>query len=72
MISAPQLALTRPEACLINCVRGPLVKEFDLVTALKNGQIRGAAPGALHFDVVSGRICGPGGQGSTRQTTRCN
>ncbi len=33
MISAPQLRMTRPEAYLINCARGPLVSEADLVAA---------------------------------------
>ena len=50
MISAPQLALMRPEAYLINCARGPLVKEADLVEALKAGQIRGAALDTYEFE----------------------
>ena len=50
MISAPQLALMRPEAYLINCARGPLVKESDLVAALKSGQIRGAALDTYEFE----------------------
>lgn len=33
----------KSSACLINTSRGPLIKEADLVTALKQGLIRGAA-----------------------------
>ena len=33
----------KPTACLINTARGPIVKEDDLLTALRNGIIWGAA-----------------------------
>ncbi len=43
MIGAPQLALMRTEAYLINCARGPLVDPAALLEALDQGQIAGAA-----------------------------
>lgn len=42
MISGPQFALMKPTAMLINCSRGGIVNEADLVKALKNGTIAGA------------------------------
>jgi D-3-phosphoglycerate dehydrogenase len=43
MINADRLALLRPDAYLVNVARGPVVLEADLVDALKNGQLAGAA-----------------------------
>ena len=43
MISKPQLAMMKPTAVLINCSRGGIVCEEELVEALKNGTIAGAA-----------------------------
>ena len=43
LISARELALMKPTAFLINTARGPIVDEAALVTALKDGQIAGAA-----------------------------
>jgi D-3-phosphoglycerate dehydrogenase / 2-oxoglutarate reductase len=42
MIGAPQLALMKPSAILINTARGELVDNAALATALKNDQIKGA------------------------------
>jgi D-2-hydroxyacid dehydrogenase (NADP+) len=43
LIAAPQLALMKPSACLINVGRGPVVDENALVDALRAGRLRGAA-----------------------------
>ncbi|MFT6398060.1 MAG: D-3-phosphoglycerate dehydrogenase [Bradymonadia bacterium] len=43
IIRAERLALMKPGAVVINAARGPLVCEPDLVAALQNGTIRGAA-----------------------------
>ena len=43
MIGARELALMKPSARLINCARGGLVVEEDLVRALTEGRIAGAA-----------------------------
>lgn len=43
MIGARELGLMKPSACLINCARGELIVEQDLIQALKTGQIAGAA-----------------------------
>lgn len=42
MISARELSLMKPTAILINTARGPVVKEDDLVVALRDGVIAGA------------------------------
>lgn len=42
LISAPELALMKSSAFLINTARGPVVDEAALVTALRRGQIQGA------------------------------
>jgi D-3-phosphoglycerate dehydrogenase / 2-oxoglutarate reductase len=43
MISAPQLALMKPTAILINTSRGPCVQERALIDALLRGRLAGAA-----------------------------
>lgn len=43
IVSATDLAMMKPTAFFINTSRGPLVVEQDLLEALKNGAIRGAA-----------------------------
>jgi glycerate dehydrogenase len=48
LIALPELRRMRPNALLINTARGGLVKEEDVVTALRRGMIGGAA-----FDVTS-------------------
>lgn len=42
MISRPQLAMMKPSSILINCSRGGIVNEKDLVEALRGGIIAGA------------------------------
>jgi glycerate dehydrogenase len=48
LIGAPELALLKPSALLVNTARGGLVEELALAAALRNGQLGGAA-----FDVLS-------------------
>lgn len=43
LVRAPELALMKPTAFLVNSARGPIVNEDDLVHALSNRQIAGAA-----------------------------
>jgi D-isomer specific 2-hydroxyacid dehydrogenase, NAD binding domain/Aldehyde dehydrogenase family len=43
IISAKELALMKPTARLVNTSRGPIVVEADLLAALRNGKIAGAA-----------------------------
>lgn len=43
MINAEKLAMMKPTALLVNVARGPVVVEKDLVAALENGVIAGAA-----------------------------
>ena len=57
LIAAPQFALMKRSAFLVNTARGELVNEPDLVAALRNGVIRGAA-----LDVFAGiNVFAPGG-----------
>lgn len=49
IISAPDIALMRPSAYLINTSRAPIVNEIDLIRALKEKQIAGA--GIDVFDI---------------------
>jgi phosphoglycerate dehydrogenase-like enzyme len=41
-IGAPELALMKPSAYLINAARGPIVDEAALIDALRAGRLRGA------------------------------
>lgn len=43
LINADRLAVVRPDTYLVNVARGPVVRESDLVDALKSGRIAGAA-----------------------------
>lgn len=43
LINAERLCLLRPDAYLVNVARGPVVRENDLVEALKDGRLAGAA-----------------------------
>jgi D-3-phosphoglycerate dehydrogenase len=47
LIGAPQLAMMKPGAYLINMARGPIVDQAALVEALRAGQIAGAAVDVL-------------------------
>jgi len=42
LVTARELALMKPTACLINTSRGPIVVEADLIAALRAGRIAGA------------------------------
>jgi phosphoglycerate dehydrogenase-like enzyme len=46
LVGAPELALMKPQAYLINTSRGPIVDEAPLIAALRTGRIAGAG-----FDV---------------------
>lgn len=50
MIQTKQLEMMKDSAYLINCARGPLVKEEDLVRALENNVIKGAALDVYEFE----------------------
>lgn len=43
LIDAARLALMRPDAYLVNVARGPVVMEQDLIDALNDGRLAGAA-----------------------------
>lgn len=43
LINADRLALMKPSSFIINTSRGPIIKEVDLIAALQNGKIAGAA-----------------------------
>jgi phosphoglycerate dehydrogenase-like enzyme len=43
LLGAPQFALMKPEAVLINTARGPIIQQAALIDALQSGRIRGAA-----------------------------
>jgi len=50
LINAERLAIMKKNAILINTSRGPVVDELALVTALRNGTIRGAALDVFEFE----------------------
>ncbi len=43
LVAAPDLALMKPTARLVNASRGPIVVEADLIETLRSGRIAGAA-----------------------------
>ena len=43
MVNAASLARMRKGVCIINCARGALINEPDLLAALESGHVRGAA-----------------------------
>jgi D-3-phosphoglycerate dehydrogenase len=50
LINAETLSQMKRSAILINAARGPIVKEVDLVHALQNGMIAGAAMDVFEFE----------------------
>ena len=59
MIAAPQLAHLRPHALVVNCARGGVIDEADLLEALDAGRLAGAA-----LDVVAVEPPPPDGTGA--------
>ncbi len=43
LINKDTLAMMKPTAYIVNTARGPIIKEVDLIEALQNGRIAGAA-----------------------------
>jgi phosphoglycerate dehydrogenase-like enzyme len=43
LLGAPQFALMKPDAVIINTARGPIIQQAALIEALESGRIRGAA-----------------------------
>jgi phosphoglycerate dehydrogenase-like enzyme len=83
MIGSAEFAKMRPSALLVNVGRGPLVDQQALYTALRDGEIGGAAidvwydypssgntgaPSALPFHELSNLLMTPHSSGLTRQT----
>lgn len=50
ILGAPELALMKPSALLVNTSRGPLVNEKSLLSTLEQGNIRGAAIDVYDFE----------------------
>ncbi len=50
MFTIKEFSLMKPSAYFINCARGPLIKESDLVTALTEQKIAGAALDVYEFE----------------------
>jgi D-3-phosphoglycerate dehydrogenase len=50
LINAATLAQMKPSAILINTARGPIVKEADLISALQNQKIAGAALDVFEYE----------------------
>lgn len=62
LIDAERLRLMRPHAYLINCARGGVIVEHDLLAALDDGVLAGAA-----LDVFGDEPPAPGGPGAALQ-----
>ena len=50
LIALPQLQAMKPSALLINCARGGIVNELDLIQALQTKEIAGAATDVLSVE----------------------
>lgn len=50
LIAGPQLAMMKQGSYLVNAARGPLVREADLVAALRSGHLAGAAIDVYEFE----------------------
>jgi len=58
MIGARELAMIKPTAYLINCARGDLIVEEDLIEALNEGQIAGAGLDVFTAEpAIDPRLC---------------
>lgn len=53
-ISAREFAMMKPTSIIINCGRGPMIVEEDMIAALQSGQIGGAG-----LDVTAKEPCDP-------------
>lgn len=76
MISMPQLEKMKPTAIVINCARGGIVNEHDLVEALEHGTIAGAGidvyehePPSADDPLLSARhlVCSPHSASMTKE-----
>lgn len=54
LINAETLAKTKPGVRIINCARGELVKEVDLLQAIESGQVAGAALDVFEIEPPTG------------------
>jgi len=54
LVGAPELALMKPDACLVNTSRAPIIDMEALTTALAAGQIGGAAIDVYDLEPVPG------------------
>src|SRR6266705_5695274 len=43
MVAAREIALMKPGVCIVNCARGGIINEGDLLAALESGHVAGAA-----------------------------
>jgi phosphoglycerate dehydrogenase-like enzyme len=49
-VTAHQIGMMKPTACIVNTARGHLIDEAALVAALRDGRIRGAALDVFHTE----------------------
>ena len=64
LIGAPELALMKPTAFLVNTSRGPIVDEAALIDALRQKQIAGAGLDVYDVEPLPSTI--PSGHSKTR------
>jgi D-3-phosphoglycerate dehydrogenase / 2-oxoglutarate reductase len=84
MINADKIALMKESAVIVNTARGPIIKEADLIDALKSGRIAGAGLDVMEVEplpadsplvgldnvVLSAHIAGTSVEGHRRMRTR--